>query len=121
MKISISCLLVTICSEMVVAQSPLFELLQAERSGIDFQNTIVDDEEVNPFIYENMYAGAGVAIGDLNNDGLQDIFLAGNSVSDRLYLNKGKLLFEDIAERAGILDDDTTSPSSMSVESLPCV
>jgi hypothetical protein len=75
-----------------------FELLSAERTGIDFNNAIQESKTVNHLYYNQLYSGAGVAIGDINNDGLPDIFFCGNQVSDRLYLNKGGLKFEDITK-----------------------
>ncbi len=83
----------------------LFQKLNPEQSHIYFNNELHDLPEANIMIYSNFYGGAGVAIGDLNNDGLQDIFFAGNQVGDRLYINKGKLDFEDITEQAGISDN----------------
>ena len=77
-----------------------FELLPAEKTGIDFNNAIVESETVNHLYYNQLYSGAGVAIGDINNDGLPDIFFCGNQVSDRLYLNKGDLKFEDITKKS---------------------
>ncbi len=84
------------------AQSTLFEQVDPKRSGIDFHNKVIDMEEVNPFLYDNIYSGSGVAIGDINNDGLLDIYLGGNQVGDELYLNKGKFKFQKITEKAGI-------------------
>lgn len=80
------------------------ELLSLEKTGIDFNNSIKETETLNHFFYSQIYNGAGVAIGDINNDGLPDIFFCGNLVSDRLYLNKGDFQFEDITKksRAGI-------------------
>ena len=75
-----------------------FELLSAEKTGIDFNNAIRESETVNHLYYNQLYSGAGVAIGDINNDGLPDVFFCGNQVSDRLYLNKGDLKFEDITK-----------------------
>ena len=88
------------------SQQPLFSLLEANNTGIDFQNTIKDTKEHNILIYSNFYGGAGVGIADFDNDGLQDIFFTGNQVGDRLYRNLGDLKFENISEAAGITDND---------------
>ena len=80
----------------------LFELLSPNETHIDFNNQLSYDADFNIFTYRNFYNGGGVAIGDINNDGLPDIFLVGNMVPSRLYLNKGNFQFEDITERAGI-------------------
>lgn len=85
--------------------TPLFTLLPASKTGIQFNNKLKDTKEANIMIYSNFYGGAGVGIADLNNDGLQDIYFAGNQVSDKLYLNKGNMQFEDITKKAGIKDD----------------
>jgi hypothetical protein len=82
----------------------LFTLLDSEETGIDFNNVVKDDKDKNIFAYANFYGGAGVGVGDFNNDGLQDIFFAGNMVPDKLYLNKGNLTFVDHTENAGIID-----------------
>jgi len=73
-----------------------FELLSSEKTGIDFNNSITESKYFNHFFYGQIYIGSGVAIGDLNNDGLLDIFFAGSQVADKLYLNKGDFQFEDI-------------------------
>ncbi len=70
--------------------------------GISFKNTLIYDEEFNPYLYRNFYNGGGVAIGDINNDGLEDIYFTGNMVDNKLYLNKGNWQFEDITETAGV-------------------
>ena len=75
-------------------------LLSPEQTGIDFNNTIKETSTFNHFYYSQIYNGAGVAIGDINNDGLADIFFCGNTVSDRLYLNKGNFQFEDITKKS---------------------
>ncbi|MEO6631311.1 MAG: VCBS repeat-containing protein, partial [Mucilaginibacter sp.] len=80
----------------------LFELLNPDETHIDFVNTLSYDADFNIFTYRNFYNGGGVAIGDINNDGLPDIFLVGNMVPSHLYLNKGNFKFEDITEKAGI-------------------
>lgn len=80
----------------------LFSLLSSDHTGIKFNNLIKDTKKANITLYSNFYGGAGVGVGDLNNDGLQDIYFAGNLVGDKLYLNKGGLKFEDITVKAGI-------------------
>ncbi|MBC8770524.1 VCBS repeat-containing protein [Arenibacter sp. BSSL-BM3] len=84
----------------------LFEKLSADRSGIDFSNNITENDSINYFSYLYLYMGGGVAIGDFNNDGLQDIYLTGNMVENKLYLNKGNLQFEDISKEAGVAADN---------------
>lgn len=84
---------------------PLFNLLSPNHTNIRFNNEIKDTKEHNITIYSNYYGGAGVGIGDINNDGLQDIYFAGNLVADKLYLNKGGMVFEDITKKAGIVDN----------------
>ncbi len=82
-----------------------FKLLNASKTGLDFNNTIKENDSINVFEYMNIYTGAGVAVGDVNNDGLVDVYFSGNMVSGRLYLNKGDLKFEDITEKAGLLNN----------------
>lgn len=76
---------------------------------VDFENTLVETETLNPYTYKNFYNGGGVAIGDINNDGLEDIYFTGNMVNNRLYLNKGNWQFEDITENAGVACDGVWS------------
>ncbi|MBC8112088.1 MAG: VCBS repeat-containing protein, partial [Verrucomicrobia bacterium] len=80
----------------------LFELLPSSQTGIDFNNEITESDSLNVLNFEYIFNGGGVGIGDFNNDGLQDIFFSGNQVSCKLYLNKGKLAFEDITAKSGI-------------------
>ncbi|NKI27533.1 VCBS repeat-containing protein [Arenibacter sp. 6A1] len=82
-----------------------FTLLEPGKTGVTFENTIRDTKASNILIYSNFYGGAGVGVGDFNNDGLQDIFFAGNLVSDQLYINKGEIQFEDITRASGIEDN----------------
>lgn len=80
----------------------MFEKIPSSRSGIGFNNQIIENDSLNPLDVVNIYNGGGVGIGDFNNDGLQDIYLTGNMVSSRLYLNKGDFRFEDITDKAGV-------------------
>ncbi len=77
----------------------LFELVK--NSGIAFINTVKDNDSINILNYRNFYNGGGVAVGDLNNDGLPEVFFTANQGSNKLYLNKGNLQFDDISEKAG--------------------
>ena len=76
--------------------------LPSSETGINFNNKISDEGRLNIFTWHFIYNGAGVAVGDINNDGLPDIYFTGNQVPDRLYLNKGNFHFEDITDNAGI-------------------
>ncbi len=80
----------------------LFTLLQSENTGVDFINKVENQKNFNIFKYRNFYNGGGVAIGDINNDGLVDIYLTGNMEPNKLYLNKGDFKFEDISKQAGV-------------------
>ncbi len=84
------------------AENPLFRRLSESESGIDFQNNLTETQEYNYFRFQYTYNGAGVAVGDLDNDGLPDLYFVGNQVADRLYRNLGGLKFEDITAKAGI-------------------
>src|ERR1017187_7798072 len=86
---------------------PLFELM--EHTGIDFDNKVVDGEIENSFLFRNFYNGGGVAIGDINNDGLPDVMLTSNMGENKLYLNKGNFQFEDISQKAGLKQDSMWS------------
>src|SRR5258708_4785989 len=79
----------------------MFERLDADDTGIAFNNINVENDAINIFTYEYLYNGGGVAIGDVNNDGLPDIYFSYNNLENKLYLNKGNLKFEDITEKAG--------------------
>ncbi len=80
----------------------LFKLISPEESGIQFENKLENTDEMNYFNYRNFYNGAGVAIGDVNNDGLSDVYLVANQGENKLYLNKGDFHFEDATKKAGV-------------------
>lgn len=82
--------------------STLFKLLPSSQTGVDFKNSIFEDDTTNILNQANIYNGGGAGIGDFNNDGLPDIYFAANMVSNKLYLNKGSLNFKDITTTAGV-------------------
>lgn len=82
----------------------LFTELHHNETGIDFRNRLVEDELLNVAHYVYFYNGGGVAVGDINNDGLQDIFFTGNMVKNRLYLNKGNFKFENITTSSHVAE-----------------
>ena len=103
LKLSLSFFFLTFFSCTKKTTKPLFELM--EHTGIDFDNKVVDGKLENSFLFRNFYNGGGVAIGDINNDGLPDVFLTSNQGENKLYLNKGNFKFEDISQKAGLQQD----------------
>ncbi|MEM6700026.1 MAG: VCBS repeat-containing protein [Bacteroidota bacterium] len=95
--------------EETSSKDTLFQLLPASATNIDFINQLEQTEEFNTYTFRNFYNGAGVALGDINNDGLTDIYFAGNTVDNRLYLNKGDFQFEDITTKAGVACEEVWS------------
>jgi len=87
-------------------EPPLFELLPPERTGVTFANRLPDDTAFNILAYMYYYDGGGVGVGDVNNDGLPDLYFTSNVGSNRLYLNKGDYRFEDVTVRAGVADSE---------------
>lgn len=79
-----------------------FEAINSSHSGIHFKNEIIENDSINPIELVNIYNGGGVGIGDFNNDNLQDIYFTGNQVSNKLYINKGDLRFEDVTSEANV-------------------
>lgn len=83
-------------------KNQLFEKLSSGDTNIDFANKITENEIDNVLNYEYFYNGGGVASADFNNDGLQDLYYTANQGTDKIYINKGELKFEDITEKSGI-------------------
>lgn len=82
--------------------TPLFDLLSAQETGVDFSNNITETSVLNIFTFEYLYNGGGVGIGDINNDDLPDLYFTSNQEGNKLYLNKGNFQFEDITASAGV-------------------
>ncbi|WP_051234408.1 VCBS repeat-containing protein [Flavobacterium denitrificans] len=99
----VSLLILASCSKD--SDQKIFTTLDRSDTGIDFSNNLKENDSLNYFTYNYIYLGGGVATGDINNDGLVDIYFTGNQVSNKLYLNKGNLKFEDITEKAGVGGD----------------
>jgi hypothetical protein len=91
------------------SQSQVFELLDSNQTGVEFNNLIKDKKEHNILLYANYYGGGGVGIADFDNDGLQDIYFGGNLVSDVIYRNLGDFKFEDKTINSGINDNGSWS------------
>ena len=84
-------------------ENSLFTKLESSKTGINFVNEVKNGKNMNIFKYRNFYNGGGVAIGDINNDGLSDVFFTSNLGENKLYLNKGNFKFEDISKSSGIV------------------
>ena len=80
----------------------LFTKLSSFKTGIKFKNILKETDEFNVLTYGYLYNGGGIAIGDVNKDGLEDIYFTGNMVASRLYINQGNLEFKEVAKEAGV-------------------
>ncbi len=96
------CVALSFCGQKSANNEVLFERIDASESGIDFENLVPENDTLNQFSYNYLFNGNGVAVGDINNDGLPDLYFTGNSTSSKLYLNKGDFKFEDITDKAGV-------------------
>jgi hypothetical protein len=115
MRTATAILLITSLAGMSAChqKKTLFQSLPSSQTGIDFINKVEENDKYNVFSYMNIYTGAGVAAGDINNDGLVDLFFSGNQTSCRLYINKGNMQFEDVTEKAGLATDRWCTGVSM--------
>ncbi|MBW1295457.1 VCBS repeat-containing protein [Aquimarina litoralis] len=102
--------------KVVVNEETLFAKLSPETTNIDFVNQVNNEKDFNIFTYRNFYNGGGVAIGDINNDGLPDIYLTANKKENKLYLNKGNFVFEDISKSSGTIGKNAWSTGVVMVD-----
>lgn len=98
MKFLLAIITFTILFTSCESNDQLFRNISSSESGISFNNEIIDNNNLNILDYEYLYNGGGVGVGDFNNDGLPDIYFSANRVSNKLYINKGNLKFEDVTE-----------------------
>ncbi|MEX0289874.1 MAG: VCBS repeat-containing protein [Flavobacteriaceae bacterium] len=102
LTVAVLCNLISCTKEQ---EKKLFTLTDPDDTGIGFKNLLKETEQFNVLEYGYLYNGGGVSVGDLNNDGLVDIYFTGNMVGSRLYINQGNWEFEEIAEKAGVFAD----------------
>ncbi|PHI21932.1 hypothetical protein CEQ90_01190 [Lewinellaceae bacterium SD302] len=101
-------------SEVTGEADDLMQLLPPSRTGVTFSNDLEITEEINPYTYRNFYNGAGVGLGDFNNDGLLDIFFTGNLVDNALYYNQGDFNFKRFDFNVAKSAANVNSPGSWS-------
>lgn len=106
----------TASTTSTTTKKTLFSRIDKVDSGFDFRNEIQNQKDFNIFEYRNFYNGGGVAIGDINNDGLSDIYMTANMGENKLYLNKGDFVFEDITATAGVAGNKPWSTGVLMVD-----
>jgi len=89
--------------------TPLFTLLKPDATHVKFANKIREDDSLHVLVYEYLYNGHGIGVGDFNNDGLQDIFISGNATPNKLFINTGQFTFSDVTQEAGVAGNGTWS------------
>src|SRR6185436_5156426 len=102
---TILCLVFFSCNNKKEEQPALFEALDTKATGIDFANKLTPTPQFNMFKYMYFYNGAGVGVGDFNNDGLSDIFFSSNQGENKIYLKEGGMKFNDVTKEAKIPQD----------------
>ena len=95
------------------SQPTLFEEMSANKTGIEFRNDLIYTDSLTVLDFEYMYNGAGVAVGDVNNDGLQDLYFTANMSSNRLYINQGGWKFKDVTDDANLATSGWSNGAAM--------
>ena len=103
--IAVTVIIIFSCKNETSKDPVLFEVLDSKQTGIDFSNNLTYNKEFNLFKYMYFYNGSGVGAGDFNNDGLIDLFFGSNQSTNKLYLNKGQMHFNNVTKEAAIPDD----------------
>ena len=103
-KLSLFFFLAILFFSCVKKENKLFKQLSSFKTNVDFNNTLIYKEDFNIFTYRNYYNGGGVGLGDINNDGLLDIYFTSNLNKNKLYLNKGNFEFEDITKKTSVAE-----------------
>src|SRR5215217_8561008 len=93
------CILLEACHS---PSSTLFKKIASSHSGISFNNKITENDSINPLDLEFLYNGGGVAVGDFNRDGQPDLYFTASEISNKMYLNRGRFVFDDITSEAGV-------------------
>ncbi|UWX55177.1 VCBS repeat-containing protein [Maribacter litopenaei] len=88
--------------EVLTVETSLFNLLPEDRTNIHFQNTLKEGLNANVLVYEYLYNGGGVAVGDFNDDGLEDIYFTSNMGDNKFYLNQGDLTFKEVSQISNV-------------------
>ena len=102
--------------KLAAKEDTLFTKLSQEKTNIDFINQVDNEKDFNIFTYRNFYNGGGVAIGDINNDGLPDVYLTANKKENKLYLNKGDFTFEDVSKSSNTIGKNSWSTGVVMVD-----
>jgi hypothetical protein len=107
--LSLPCIVLPVFFAQAQKNLPRLTLLKPDETHVKFTNKVREDDSLHVLVYEYLYNGHGIGVGDFNNDGLQDLFISGNTTPNKLFLNQGHLSFTDITSDAGVAGNGTWS------------